>query len=148
MLLASKTRIFRCRSGQSLPSKPVGQVTTTSPKGRDPSLAGYPMRVAELLSTLRTPAYVVRSAVHTPQLMVLTKQVLRRAFELQAAARCFTFVEILSTCPTNWGMSPVKALSWLQENMMPYYPIGVFKDPDLAETTAGLVPTPRKTLER
>ena len=99
-------------------------------------------------STLRTPAYVVRSAVHTPQLMVLTKQVLRRAFELQAANRCFTFVEILSTCPTNWGMSPVKALSWLQENMMPYYPIGVFKDPDIAETAAGLVPTPRKTLER
>ncbi len=130
------------------PTTLPGQVTTTSPKGRDTSKAGFPMRISELLSTLRTPSYVVRTAVHTPQLMVMTKRVLRRAFELQAAGRCFTFVEVLSTCPTNWGMSPIKALSWLQENMVPYYPIGVFKDPDIAETAAGLVPTPRKTLER
>jgi 2-oxoglutarate ferredoxin oxidoreductase subunit beta len=138
--------IYGMTGGQMAPTTLPGQVTTTSPKGRDPARAGYPMRIAELLSTLRTPAYVVRSAVHTPQLMVKTKQMLRRAFELQAAGRCFTFVEVLSTCPTNWGMSPVKALGWLQENMMPYYPIGVFKDPDLPETAAGLVPSPRKML--
>ena len=140
--------IYGMTGGQMAPTTLPGQVTTTTPKGRDPERAGFPMRVSELLSTLRTPSYVVRSAVHTPQLMVLTKQVLRRAFELQAANRCFSFVEILSTCPTNWGMSPVKSLDWLQQNMMPYFPVGVFKDPDIAETAQGLVPTPRKTLER
>jgi 2-oxoglutarate ferredoxin oxidoreductase subunit beta len=106
---------------------------------------GFPMRVCELLSTLRTQAYVVRCAVHTPQLMVQTKHAIRRAFELQAAGRCFTFVEVLSTCPTNWGMTPTRSLEWLQQHMVPYYPLGVFKDPDLEETQAGLVPTPRKT---
>ena len=134
--------IYGMTGGQMAPTTMPGQVTTTSPAGRDPALAGYPMRMCELLSTLRTPGYVVRTAVHTPQLMVQTKRAIRRAFELQMAMRCYTFVEVLSTCPTNWGMSPVKALEWLQENMMPYYPVGVFKDPDLPETQKGLVPTP------
>jgi len=139
--------IYGMTGGQMAPTTLPGQVTTTSPKGRDTARAGFPMRVSELLSTLRTPSFVARSAVHTPQLQVLTKQVLRRAFELQAADRCFSFVEVLSTCPTNWGMSPVKSLAWLEENMVPYYPVGVFKDPDVPETAEGLVPTPRKTLD-
>jgi 2-oxoglutarate ferredoxin oxidoreductase subunit beta len=138
--------IYGMTGGQMAPTTLPGQVTTTSPAGRDPERAGFPMRVCELLSTLRTPAYVVRTAAHTPQLQVQTKHAIRRAFELQAAARCFTFVEVLSTCPTNWGLSPVKALEWLQKNMVPYYPLGVFKDPDLEETAQGLVPAPRKEL--
>ena len=137
--------IYGMTGGQMAPTTLPGQVTTTTPVGRDPAKAGYPMRVCELLATLRTPGYVVRCAVHTPQLIVQTKHAIRRAFELQAANRCFTFVEILSTCPTNWGMTPTKALQWLQDNMVPYYPIGVFKDPDLPETQQGLVPIPRKT---
>jgi 2-oxoglutarate ferredoxin oxidoreductase subunit beta len=128
--------------GQMAPTTMPGQVTTTSPAGRDPQKAGFPMRMCELLSTLRTPAYIVRTSVHTPQLMVQTKQAIRRAFELQAQGRCFTFVEVLSTCPTNWGMTPYKSIEWLQENMLPYYPLGVFKDPDLPETQEGLVPIP------
>jgi 2-oxoglutarate ferredoxin oxidoreductase subunit beta len=136
--------IYGMTGGQMAPTTMPGQVTTTSPAGRDPSKAGFPMRMCELLSTLRTPGYVVRTAVHTPQLMVQTKRAIRRAFELQVAARCFTFVEVLSNCPTNWGMTPIKSIEWLQEHMMPYYPIGVFKDPDLEETQEGLVPTPRK----
>lgn len=136
--------IYGMTGGQMAPTTLPGQVTTTSPAGRDPSRAGFPMRVCELLATLRTPGYVVRTAVHTPQLMVQTKHAIRRAFELQAAGRCFSFVEVLSTCPTNWGMTPVKALEWLQQHMVPYYPVGVFKDPDLEETQQGLVPTPRK----
>ena len=124
------------------PTTMPGQVTTTSPAGRDPSLAGFPMRVCEMLATLRTPAYVARCSVHTPQLMVQTKAAIRRAFELQEEGRCFTFVEVLSTCPTNWGMTPVQSLKWLQEKMMPYYPLGVFKDPDIEATQEGLPPAP------
>jgi 2-oxoglutarate/2-oxoacid ferredoxin oxidoreductase subunit beta len=137
--------IYGMTGGQMAPTTLPGQVTTTSPAGRDVSKVGYPMRVCELLSTLRTPAYVVRTAVHTPRLILQTKRAIKRAFELQLANRCFTFVEVLSTCPTNWGMSPVKALGWLEENMMPYYPIGLFKDPDIEETQAGLPPRPRRT---
>ena len=134
--------IYGMTGGQMAPTTMPGQVTTTSPHGRDPSQAGFPMRMCELLSTLRTPAYVARTSVHTPQFMVQTKQAIRRAFELQEAMRCYTFVEVLSTCPTNWGMTPVQSLAWLQENMLPYYPLGVFKDPDIPETAQGLVPTP------
>jgi 2-oxoglutarate ferredoxin oxidoreductase subunit beta len=119
-----------------------GQVTSTSPMGRDVSQAGYPMRMCEMLATLRTPGYVVRGAVHTPQLVIQTKRAIRRAFDLQLANRCHTFVEILSTCPTNWGMTPAKALDWLHENMLPFYPLGVFRDPDLADGQAPVIPKP------
>ena len=136
--------IYGMTGGQMAPTTMPGQVTTTSPQGRDTSTAGFPMRMCEMISTLRTPAYVVRTAVHTPQLMVQTKQAIRRAFELQQEMRCYTFVEVLSTCPTNWGMTPVQSLEWLQKNMMPYYPLGVFKDPDIPETAEGLVPVPIK----
>lgn len=137
--------IYGMTGGQMAPTTMPGQVTTTSPAGRDPALAGFPMRMCELLSTLRTPAYVARTSVHTPQLMVQTKQAIKRAFELQDQGRCYTFVEVLSTCPTNWGMTPVKSLQWLEENMLPYYPLGVFRDPDIPETLAGLTPAPRRT---
>ena len=137
--------IYGMTGGQMAPTTMPGQVTTTSPAGRDTDKAGYPMRMCELLSTLRTPAYVARTSVHTPQFMIQTKQAIRRAFELQMAGRCFTFVEVLSTCPTNWGMTPIKSLDWLQKQMLPYYPLGVFKDPDLPETQQGLVPIPRRT---
>jgi 2-oxoglutarate ferredoxin oxidoreductase subunit beta len=136
--------IYGMTGGQMAPTTLPGQVTTTSPAGRDVSRAGYPLRVSELLSTLRTPAYVVRTAVHTPRLILQTKRAIKRAFELQLQNRCYTFVEVLSTCPTNWGMSPIKALRWLEDNMMPYYPIGLFRDPDLEETQAGLPPRPRR----
>ncbi len=138
--------IYGMTGGQMAPTTMPGQVTTTSPFGRDPAKVGFPMRMSELLSTLRTPAYVVRSSVHTPQFTVQTKQAIRRAFELQLENRCFTFVEVLSTCPTNWGMSPIKALEWLEQNMLPYYPLGVFKDPDFEETQMGLVSDPRRKL--
>jgi 2-oxoglutarate ferredoxin oxidoreductase subunit beta len=134
--------IYGMTGGQMAPTTMPGQVTTTSPRGRDPALVGFPMRMCEMLSTLRTPAYVVRSSVHTPQLAVQTKNAIRRAFQLQMEKRCFTFVEVLSTCPTNWGTTPTKALRWLQDNMLPYYPLGVFKDPDQQERGDGQVPLP------
>lgn len=134
--------IYGMTGGQMAPTSLPGQVTTTSPRGRDPNAVGYPMRMCELLSTLRTPAYVARTAVHTPQMMVQTKHAIRRAFELQMQNRCYGFVEVLSTCPTNWGMTPVKALKWLQDNMIPYYPLGVFKDPDIEPSLVGQTPRP------
>ena len=138
--------IYGMTGGQMAPTTLPGQVTTTSPAGRDPAKVGYPLRMCEILATLQTPAYIVRSAVHTPQLIVQTKQAIRRAFQLQMENRCFTFIEVLSTCPTNWGMSPVKAVQWLQEKMVPYYPLGVFKDPDLMGGQGSSVPISRRTL--
>lgn len=134
--------IYGMTGGQMAPTSMPGQVTTTSPFGRDPVQVGYPIRMCELLSTLRTPAYVARTAVHRPQLIVQTKKAIRRAFELQMQNRCFSFVEVLSTCPTNWGMTPVKALEWLQDNMVPYYPLGLFKDPDQEDRANAQVPQP------
>lgn len=121
--------IYGMTGGQMAPTTMPCQVTTTTPKGRDVALTGYPMRVAELLSTLTTPAYIVRTSVHTPANQIRTKRFLRRAFEYQAGGRCFSFIEVLSTCPTNWGMPADKAGEWLEKNMVPYYPLKVFKLP-------------------
>ena len=105
-------------------------VATTCPLGRDVEHAGHPMRMAELLTTLRTPSFIARTAVHTPLHAIRTKEVLRRAFSYQAAGTCFSMVEVLSTCPTNWGMPPADAVKWVEENMVPYYALGIFKTPD------------------
>jgi 2-oxoglutarate ferredoxin oxidoreductase subunit beta len=122
--------IYGMTGGQMAPTTLPGQIATTCPLGRDVNLAGYPIRVAELLSTLRTPAFIARASVHTPLYTVQAKEMLRRAFRFQKENTCFSLVEILSTCPTNWGMPPVEATAWLEENMMPYYPLGVFKTPE------------------
>ena len=122
--------IYGMTGGQMAPTTMPGQVATTCPLGRDVNLAGYPIRVAELLATLRTPAFVARAAVHTPLHTVTAKEMLRRAFRYQAEGTCFSLVEVLSTCPTNWGIPPVEATAWVEKNMVPYYPLGVFKTPD------------------
>jgi 2-oxoglutarate/2-oxoacid ferredoxin oxidoreductase subunit beta len=122
--------IYGMTGGQMAPTTMPGQVTTTSPLGRDVSLAGEPIRMAELISTLHTPAFVARGAVHTPLHTVRTKELLRRAFTCQVEGRCFSLVEILSTCPTNWGLPPHEACGWVEKNMVPYYPLGTFKTPE------------------
>jgi len=122
--------IYGMTGGQMAPTTMPGQVTTTSPFGRDVATMGYPMRVAELLATLRTPSYIARVAVHHPRFIVGAKKALKQAFQYQAEGRCFSLVEILSTCPTNWAMTPVNSLGWVQGNMVPYYPLGVKKTPD------------------
>jgi 2-oxoglutarate ferredoxin oxidoreductase subunit beta len=134
--------IYGMTGGQMAPTTMPGQVTSTSPIGRDVANAGHPMRMCELLATLRTPGYVVRCAVHMPQLVVQAKRAVRRAFELQLDNRCHTFVEFLSTCPTNWGVTPAKALEWLHTTMLPYYPLGVFRDPDISDGQAARIPLP------
>jgi 2-oxoglutarate ferredoxin oxidoreductase subunit beta len=121
--------IYGMTGGQMAPTTMPGQVATTCPLGRDVTQAGYPIRVAELLSTLRTPSFIARCSVHTPLHAVRAKEMLRRAFSYQKEGACFSLVEVLSTCPTNWGMPPAEATRWLAEHMMPYYPLGVFKSP-------------------
>ena len=122
--------IYGMTGGQMAPTTMPGQVATTCPLGRDVEQAGHPIRVAELLSTLRTPAFVARCAVHTPLAAVTTKEMLRRAFRYQVEGTCFSLVEVLSTCPTNWGLPPAESGRWVETNMVPYYPLGVFKTPD------------------
>jgi 2-oxoglutarate ferredoxin oxidoreductase subunit beta len=121
--------IYGMTGGQMAPTTMPGQVATTCPLGRDVEHAGHPIRVAELLCTLRTPAFIARASVHSPLHAVNAKEMLRRAFSHQKEGTCFSLVEILSTCPTNWGMTPAEGTQWLETHMMPYYPLGVFKEP-------------------
>ena len=120
--------IYGMTGGQMAPTTMPKQVTTTSPFGRDVSQAGFPLRVSEMLATLRTPAYIERVAVHEPLLVVQAKKAIKKAFKNQLEGKRFTFVEVLSTCPTNWGMTPAESMKWLIKNMLPYYPLGCFKD--------------------
>lgn len=122
--------IYGMTGGQMAPTTMPGQITTTSPRGRDVEDCGHPIRVAELLSTLRTPAYIERVAVHTPQNIVRAKKAIRKAFQYQIDKKCFSLVEVLSTCPTNWGLTPNESLKWLERTMQPYYPLGCFKTPE------------------
>jgi len=121
--------IYGMTGGQMAPTTLAGQVTTTTPFGRDVNDVGMPLRVAEMLASLQTPGFVVRTASHKPSFIIETKKMIKKAFELQIAGTCFTFVEVLSICPTNWGMSPKESCIWLENNMMPYYPLGVLKEP-------------------
>jgi 2-oxoglutarate ferredoxin oxidoreductase subunit beta len=121
--------IYGMTGGQMAPTTLPGQVTSTCPHGRDVESVGYPIRMAELLSSLRTKAFVARVSVHSPRHTIEAKKMLRRAFQYQIENCCFSLVEFLSTCPTNWGYAPKKATEWLEANMIPYYPLGIFKTP-------------------
>ncbi|UCC43121.1 MAG: 2-oxoglutarate oxidoreductase [Candidatus Zixiibacteriota bacterium] len=131
--------IYGMTGGQMAPTTLEGQITTTSPIGRNVQQTGQPVRVAELLSTLNTPAYIERVAVHTPQNIIGAKRAIRKAFAYQAAGTCFSLIEVLSTCPTNWGLTPDEATAWLQEKMTPYFPLGCFKSPESDEDSDGPV---------
>ena len=120
--------IYGMTGGQMAPTTLPGQVTTTSPYGRDVSHCGYPVRVSEMLSTLNGPAYIERVSVHDVPHIKKAKAAIKKAFQLQMEGRGFTLVEVLSTCPTNWGKTPHEALEWLKSDMMPVYPLGVYKD--------------------
>lgn len=129
--------IYGMTGGQMAPTTLPGQKTSTCPFGRDTRTAGFPIRMAELLSTLVTPGYIARVAVHTPKNVIKAKRVIRQAFRYQLEDRCFSMIEVLSTCPTNWGLSPEKANEWVEKNMVPYFPQAVFKTPDDANKRKG-----------
>ncbi|NLC07417.1 MAG: 2-oxoglutarate oxidoreductase [Syntrophomonadaceae bacterium] len=122
--------IYGMTGGQMAPTTLLGQVTTTSPFGRKKELQGAPIRVAEMLSSLDGAAYIARVSIHDAAHVIKAKRAIKRAFETQLAKKGFSLVEILSSCPTNWGLSPVEAMKWLAENMIPYYPLGEFKVPE------------------
>ena len=122
--------IYGMTGGQMAPTTLPGQVTTTSPYGRDPALCGYPIRVSEMLSTLDGPAFIARASVHDVKHIMEAKKYIKKAFETQLAGKGFSMVEVLSSCPTNWGMTPREALNWLEANMIPQYPLGIKKEVD------------------
>ena len=120
--------IYGMTGGQMAPTTLPGQVTTTSPYGRDVTRCGWPVKVSEMLATLTGPAYIARVSVHDVPNIKKAKAAIKKAFQLQMEGKGFTMVEVLSTCPTNWGMTPQEALKWVQTDMMPAYPLGVYKD--------------------
>jgi len=120
--------IYGMTGGQMAPTTLPGQVTQTSPYGRDVKTQGYPLRVSEMLSTTSGAAYIERVTIDTVPHIKQAKKAIKKAFETQIAGKGFTLVEVVSTCPTNWGMSPVESMNWLRENMLPYYPLGVYCD--------------------
>ena len=120
--------IYGMTGGQMAPTTLLGQVTQTTPFGRDAQLAGNPIRVCEMMATLSGTALAQRVAVDTVPHIRETKKAIRKAFENQKEKRGLSIVEVLSTCPTNWGLSPIDAIKRLQDEMIPYYPLGVYKD--------------------
>ena len=113
--------------GQMAPTTLPGQKTTSSPNGRDVEVQGYPVKASEMIATMDGASYVVRRSLHDPKHIRLAKKAIRTAFEVQIRGLGFSMVEMLSTCSTNWGLTPVESLHWLEENMVPYFPLGDFK---------------------
>ncbi len=120
--------IYGMTGGQMAPTSLPGQVTQTSPYGRDVKLCGYPVKICEMLSALEGPEYLERVAVNNVRNVKNAKKAIKKAFQNQIDGKGFSLVEVLSSCPTNWGMTPQKALEWIDEKMIPYYPLGVYKD--------------------
>ncbi len=121
--------VYAMTGGQMAPTTLLGQVTTTTPYGRDKELNGSPVKMSEMLAVLDGSAYIARVSVHNPANVAKAKKAIKKAFQVQIEGQGFSMVEVLSACPTNWGMSPIKALKWLEDNMIPYYPLGEFKTP-------------------
>ena len=120
--------IYGMTGGQMAPTSLPGQVTQTSPYGRDVSLCGFPVKVSEMLSQLDGPEYIERVAVNNVKNVRNAKKAIEKAFRNQVEGKGFSLIEVVSTCPTNWGMTPADALKWVDEKMIPYYPLGVYKD--------------------
>ncbi len=120
--------IYGMTGGQMAPTTLVGQRATTAPYGRDPETAGIPIKMSEMLATQEGAAYIERVSLYDIPHINKAKKAIKKAIEIQKKGLGFAMVEILSTCPTNWGMSALKSVEWLKENMEPYYPLGVFKD--------------------
>ena len=120
--------IYGMTGGQMAPTTLLGQRTTTSPYGREQSHSGSPLKMSEMLATIEGAAYIERVAVNTTANILRAKKAIRKAFETQMAGKGFSMVEVLSTCPTNWGKSPAESMDWLAEAMIPYFPLGVMKE--------------------
>jgi 2-oxoglutarate ferredoxin oxidoreductase subunit beta len=120
--------IYGMTGGQMAPTTLIGQKSTTSPRGRDVARNGNPLRVSEMLATLDGPALIQRVSVHDVKHVIEAKKAILKAFECQLQGKGFSLIEVLSTCPTNWGLTPAESLKWLEENMIAQYPLGVKKE--------------------
>jgi 2-oxoglutarate ferredoxin oxidoreductase subunit beta len=120
--------IYGMTGGQMAPTTLSGQQTKTTPYGRDPDQIGMPLKMCELLSQLESTAYIERVSVHDVKNIIKTKKAVKKALQYQMDGVGYTFLEVLSMCPTNWGLTPIQAANWISENMIPYYQLGVFKD--------------------
>ncbi|MCX7747270.1 MAG: thiamine pyrophosphate-dependent enzyme [Clostridia bacterium] len=123
--------IYGMTSGQMAPTTLINQVTTTSPFGRKAEDHGFPINVSEMLATLKGAAFIERVSMHDIKNINNAKKAVKKAFQVQMAKKGFAIVEILSSCPTNWGLNPVESLKWIKENMVPQYPLGNYKGKDL-----------------
>lgn len=122
--------VYGMTGGQTAPTTLPGQKTTTAPEGRDARTSGLPLRICEIFAQIPGSAYIERVSVHNPRAVRRAKRAIKKAFVHQLNGKGFTMIEVLSTCPTNWGLSPMEALNWLEEKMIPYYPLGVYKSPE------------------
>ena len=120
--------IYGMTGGQMAPTSLPGQVTQTSPYGRDVKACGFPIKVSEMLSEVDGAEYIERVAVNNIKNIKAAKKAIKKAFQNQIDGKGFSLIEVISSCPTNWGMTPQKALEWIDEKMIPYYPLGVYKD--------------------
>lgn len=120
--------IYGMTGGQMAPTTLVGQKATTCVGGRDATTAGYPMRMSEIIATLEAPIYVARFALDTPANLIKAKAGIEKAFRNQIEGRGYSFVELLSNCPTNWGLSPAESRNWIKDKMIPYFPLGELKN--------------------
>ena len=125
--------IYGMTGGQMAPTSLIGQVTQTSPYGRDAKTQGMPIRICELLSSLDAPAFLERVAVNSVAHVRQAKKAILAAFRNQVEGRGFSLVEVLSTCPTNWGLAPDKACQWIEEKMIPFYPLGNFRNKEVQQ---------------
>jgi len=123
--------IYGMTSGQMAPTTLLGQVTTTSPFGRRAEIEGYPINMSEMLATLKGAVYVERVSMHNIPNIKNAKKAIKKAFQVQLAGLGFSIVEVLSSCPTNWGLDPIASLKWIEDKMIPQYPLGNFKGKDL-----------------
>ena len=127
-VIFANNQTYGMTGGQMAPTTLVGQKSTTTPFGRDPMTTGYPLKMCELISVLEAPVFVARYALNTPKGVMDAKKGIKKAFELQMAGKGFTFIELLTNCPTNWGMSPLDTLDYMNANTIPYFKPGIYKD--------------------
>lgn len=120
--------IYGMTGGQMAPTTLIGQKTTTTQKGRDANLTGYPMKMCEIISQLEAPVYVARFALNSPQNIMKAQKGIKKAFEIQMAGKGYVFIELLAACPTNWGLSPIDSMEWMENNSIKYFPLGEFKN--------------------
>jgi len=120
--------IYGMTGGQMAPTTMENQITATTPNGRDPKDVGYPIRGCELLNSLEAPVFIERCSIHDFKSTLKTKKAIKKGIKNQIEGRGYSFIEVLSTCPTNWGMKPQEAADWVKDTMVPYYPLGNFRD--------------------